>query len=84
MLPPCDGPLKIQTDKAKVPDATPSHASTGGRGRSVRISGMNVLYDEASNEYLVDDASQLYVPLGAKQTVAEGEIEVENIKETKN
>ena len=45
---------------------------------------MNVLYNEAGNEYLVDDAGQLYVPLGVEQTVVEGEIEVENIKETKN
>ena len=45
---------------------------------------MNVLYDEAGNEYPADDDGQLYVPLGFEQTVAEGEIEVENIKETKN
>ena len=45
---------------------------------------MNVLYDEAGNEYPVDNAGELYVPLGAKQTVVKGEIEVENIKETKN
>ena len=55
-----------------------------GRGRPVRFSGMNVLYDEAGNEYPVDDADQLYVPLGFEQTVAEGEIAVENTKETKN
>ena len=45
---------------------------------------MNVLYNEAGNEYPVDDAGQLYVPLGFEQTVAEGEIAVENTKETKN
>ena len=55
-----------------------------GCGRPVRFSGMNVLYDEAGNEYPIDDAGQLYVPLGFEQTVVEGETEVENIKETKN
>ena len=55
-----------------------------GRGRPVRFSGMNVLYDEAGNEYLVDDVGQLYMRLAAEQTVVKGEIEVENIKETKN
>ena len=55
-----------------------------GHGRPDRFSGMNVLYDETGNEYLVDDAGQLYVPLGFEQTVAEGEIAVENTKETKN
>ena len=35
-----------------------------GRGRPVRFSGMNVLFDEAGNEYPIDDAGQLYVPLG--------------------
>ena len=45
---------------------------------------MNVLYDEAGNEYPVDDAGQLYIPLGFEQTMAEGENEVENVKETKN
>ena len=44
---------------------------------------MNVLYDEAGNEYPIDDARQLYVPLGLEQTVVEGETEVENTKETK-
>ena len=55
-----------------------------GRGRPVRFSGMNVLYDEAGNEYPIDDAGQLYVPLGFEQTVVEGETEEENIKEIKN
>ena len=45
---------------------------------------MNVLYNKAGNEYPIDDAGQLYVPLGFKQTMVEGETEVENIKETKN
>ena len=45
---------------------------------------MNVLYNEAGNDYPIDDAGQLYVPLGFEQTVVEGETEVENIKETKN
>ena len=34
------------------------------RGRSIRFGGLNVLYDEVGNEYPVDDAGQLYVPLG--------------------
>ena len=55
-----------------------------GRGRPVRFSGLNVLYDEAGNEYPIDDAGQLYVPLGLEQTVVEGETEVENTKESKN
>ena len=55
-----------------------------GRGRSVRFGGLNVLYDEARNEYPVDDAGQLYIPLGFDTTVAEGEIIVEKDKETKN
>ena len=55
-----------------------------GRGWPVQFSGMNVLYDKASNEYPVDDAGQLSVPLGFEQTEAEGEIAVENTKETKN
>ena len=45
---------------------------------------MNVLYDEAGNEYPIDDAGQFYVPLGFEQTVVEGETEEENIKEIKN
>ena len=48
------------------------------------FNGMNVLYDEAGNEYPIDDAGQLYVPLGFEQTVVEEETEVENIKEPKN
>ena len=44
---------------------------------------MNVLYDEAGNEYPVDDAGQLYVPLGVEQAVVEGEIEVEILKKQK-
>ena len=55
-----------------------------GRGRSVRFGGLNVLYDEAGNEYPVDDAGQLYIPLGFDTTVAEGEIIVEKDKEIKN
>ena len=75
-------------------NVVPSHGNCsksgqkGPRGRGcgwpVRFSGMNVLYDEAGNEYPVDDAGQLYVPLGFEQTVAEGETKVENTKETKN
>ena len=55
-----------------------------GRSRPVRFSGLNILYNEAGNEYPIDDAGQLYVPLGFEQNVVEGETEMENIKETKN
>ena len=44
---------------------------------------MNVLFDEDGNEYPVDDASQLYVPLEFGQTVAE-EAQAENDKSTKD
>ena len=55
-----------------------------GRGRSVRFGGLNVLYDEAGNEYPVDNAGQLYVPLDYEPAVTEGETEAEKITETKN
>ena len=54
-----------------------------GRGRQVRFSTLNVLFDEDGNEYPVDDAGQLYIPLEFGQTVAE-EAQVENEKNTKN
>ena len=54
-----------------------------GRGRQVRFSALNVLYDEDGYEYPVDDAGQLYVPLDLGQTVAE-EAPVEIEKNTKN
>ena len=54
-----------------------------GRGRQVRFSALNVLFDEDGNEYPVDDAGQLYVPLDLGQIVAE-ESQVENEKNTKN
>ena len=43
-----------------------------------------MLYDEAGNEYPVDDAGQLYVPLGFETEATEGVIEEEKVKETKN
>ena len=55
-----------------------------GRGRSVRFGGLNVLYDEAGNEYPVDDAGQLYVPLGFDVAVTENEADDKNGKEIKN
>ena len=55
-----------------------------GRGRTVRFGGLNVLYDEAGNEYPVDDAGQLYVPLGYETEATEAMIEEEKQKETKN
>ena len=60
------------------------HKGPRGRGRSVRFGGLNVLYDEAGNEYPVDDAGQLYVPLGYESTETGETIEEEKIKETKN
>ena len=54
-----------------------------GRGRLAQFSGMNVLYDDKGNEYPIDDASQLYVPLGFEQTVVEDAKE-ETEKSTKN
>ena len=44
---------------------------------------MNVLFDEDGNEYPVDNAGQLYVPLEFGQTVAE-EAQEENINDIKN
>ena len=60
---------------------------TRGRGRGarqVRFSGLSVLYDNEGNQYPVDDAGQLYVPLEFGQTAVDGETEVEMVKETKN
>ena len=54
-----------------------------GRGRQVRFSALNVLFDEDGNEYPVDDAGQLYVPLEFGQTVAE-EAQEENVNDIKN
>ena len=54
-----------------------------GRGRQVRFGALNVLYDGDGNEYPVDDAGQLYVPLDFGYTVAE-EGQEENDKDTKN
>ena len=54
-----------------------------GRGRQVRFSGLNVLYDEEGNSYPIDESGQLYVPLDFGEAVAESaEVEIE--KETKN
>ena len=55
-----------------------------GRGRTVRFGGLNVLYDEAGNEYPVDDAGKLYAPLGYETEATEVMIEEEKQKETKN
>ena len=50
-----------------------------GRGRQVRFSGLNVLYDDEGNSYPIDEAGQLYVPLDFGQAVAESaEVETEN------
>ena len=42
-----------------------------------------MLFDEDGNEYPVDDAGQLYVPLDLGQTVA-GEAQEENVNDIKN
>ena len=55
-----------------------------GRGRTVRFGGLNVLYDKAGNEYQMDDAGQLYVPLGFETEATKGVNEEEIVKETKN
>ena len=63
------------------------HKGTRGRGRGgrqVRFSGFSVLYDDEGNQYPVDDAGQLYVPLEFGLTAVDGENEVEMRKETKN
>ena len=54
-----------------------------GRGRQVRFSGLNVLYDNEDNSYPIAESGQLYVPLDFGQTVAES-AEAEMGKETKN
>ena len=54
-----------------------------GRGRQARFSALNLLYDGDGNEYPVDDAGQLYVPLDSVQDVA-GEAQEENVNGTKN
>ena len=41
------------------------------------------MYDEAGNEYPVDDAGQLYVPLGFESIVTEEEIDEKNVKDIK-
>ena len=74
-------------------NAVPSHGGfsksgqkgpkSRGRGRSVRVSALNVLYDDEGNVYPVDDAGQLYVPLESVQTVGES-AEEEITKDTKN
>ena len=45
---------------------------------------MNVLYDEEGNQYPIDDAGQMYVPLNFEQTVDVGVNEEEKVNETKN
>ena len=42
------------------------------------------MYDEAGNEYPMDDAGQLYVPLRSELAVMENVIEEETSREIKN
>ena len=55
----------------------------GRGGRPVRFSGLNVVYDEEGNQYPIDDAGQLYVPLETVQSAGES-AEEENVNSTKN
>ena len=55
----------------------------GRGGRPVRFSGLNVVYDEQGNQYPIDDAGQLYVPLETVQAVGES-AEEEKSENTKN
>ena len=55
----------------------------GRGGRPVRFSGLNVVYDEEGNQYPIDDAGQLFVPLEAVQAVGES-AEEENAQNIKN
>ena len=54
-----------------------------GRGRHIRFSSINVLYDSEGYEYLVDDYGQIYVLLEVEPTDA-GVTEEEKGKETNN
>ena len=54
----------------------------GRGGRPVRFSGLSVVYDDEGNQYPIDDAGELYVPLESVQAVGEsaGEENVNDIK----
>ena len=54
-----------------------------GNSRRVKISGLNVFYDEEGYDYPVDDGGRIYVPLDS-QTVSETEHLETSEKETKN
>ena len=43
-----------------------------------------MLYNEAGNEYPVDDAGQLHVPLRFEQSIVKEVFEEEKVNETKN
>ena len=88
----CDYPQAAQSQGSG--NAMPSHGGFSksghkgpqrgcGRGRQVRFSGLNVLYDDEGNSYPINESGQLYVPLDFEQAVAES-VEVENVKDTKN
>ena len=68
----------------KFPQSGQPGPSRRGGKRPVRFSGLNVLYDEDGNQYPIDDAGQMYVPLNFEQTVDVGVNEEEKVNETKN
>ena len=70
--------------RGRFPQSGRQGPNRGGGKRSVRFSGLNLLYDEEGNQYPVDDAGQLYVPLGLEQTVNVGENEAEKSENPKN
>ena len=73
------GPFRSKTSQS-VQKGT---RGRGRGGRPVRFSGLNVVYDDEGNQYPIDDAGQLYVPLDAVQTGGES-AEVETQETTKN
>ena len=78
------GSGNVGPSQRKFSQPGPKGPKGRGRGRSARFGGLNVLYDEAGNEYPVDDGGQMYVPLGFESVVTEGVNEEEKSNEIKN